>query len=104
MVTGASTRFERALGAAVRGAGATGILAQSLAALGVLGLLGAAQWRERGPVPANLGALVAHSALALPGFALDAALVAALLEATAGSYRACALTTSGGVRYSARYD
>src|SRR5690349_23037115 len=90
VVTGASTRFERALGAAVRGAGASGILAQSLAALGVLGLLGAGRWLERGPTPSNLGALVGHSALALPGFALGAALVASILEATTGSYRAAA--------------
>jgi Na+/H+-translocating membrane pyrophosphatase len=90
VVTGAASRFDRALGAAVRGAGASGILAQSLAALGVLGLLGAGHWLHRGPTPPTLGELAARSALALPGFALGAALVASLLEATAGGYRAAA--------------
>ncbi len=90
VVTGAASRFDLALGAAVRGAGATGILAQSFASLGVLGLLGAGHWLHRGPTPPTLGELAGRSALALPGFALGAALVAAVFEATAGSYRAAA--------------
>ncbi|HTQ05094.1 MAG TPA: hypothetical protein VMI54_14620 [Polyangiaceae bacterium] len=84
----ATARFDLALATAVRGAGATGVGAQALGAAGALALLVLGRWvhHDAGSTPeaARL------SALALPGYAFGAALVAWITQRAAGTYAAAA--------------
>ena len=89
VIVGAGLRFDLALGAAVRGAGATGVVAQALAVAGALGLLGAGHWQNHA---STVGAeeLALAATLALPGYAFGGALAALVLQRTAGAYAAAA--------------
>jgi K(+)-stimulated pyrophosphate-energized sodium pump len=93
VIVGAGGRFDWAVGAAFRGAGATAIFAQALAVAGALALLGGGYWLGHAPgVPA--GELSASAVLGLPGYALGSCLAALVLHRTAGAYAAAA---RGGV-------
>lgn len=84
----AETRFDLALATAIRSAGATGVAAQALGVTGALTLLGLGHWLHRDATPAFDAARL--SALALPGYALGAALLAFVLHQAAGTYAAAA--------------
>lgn len=84
----AAARFELALATAVRSAGATGVAAQALGVTGALALLGVGHWLHHDVLPPSEAAR--RSALALPGYAAGAALVAFVVQHAAGSYAAAA--------------
>jgi hypothetical protein len=86
----AAERADLALTTALRTAGATGIGAQALGVLGALALLGSGYWLHHGDAGASAGEIARRSALALPGYAVGAALVALWLHGTCGAYAAAA--------------
>jgi len=88
LLTRAAARFDLALATALRTAGATGVAAQALGVTGALALLGLEHWLHHDVVPAPEAARL--SALALPGYAAGAALVAFVVQQAAGSYAAAA--------------
>ncbi len=88
LLTRAAARFDLALATAVRTAGATGVAAQALGVTGALVLLGFGHWLHHAVIPSPEAARL--SALALPGYASGAALVAFVVQHAAGSYAAAA--------------
>ena len=83
-------RFDRALVTTVRAVGAVGVFSQALAVGGALAVLGAGQLLHADDTAPF--ARAAHAALALPGYALGAAVVALTLSFTSGAYAAAART------------
>jgi K(+)-stimulated pyrophosphate-energized sodium pump len=89
-VARAGARFDLALTTAVRSAGASGVVAQTLGVIGALTLLGAGYWLHHADIDANAAEVARRTALALPGYAFGAALVALWLRETCGAYAVAA--------------